>query len=344
MQSTKLLSILLLGILFISFGSSFDLISEKDNIKNLVSNGERSSSNSSSGGGGGGGGGSGGSSQIQIPTEISKEPVLKISGGERKVIYIQVFFDFNSPFTKPGLENLENALEFLDSTDELKYRDNIDGLYIYFTNFPLEFSDPGYLTAQAGECVFDSENNEGFLEFFENLVFDREDLTQLSFEGLVEEGIKAGVSKEKMVFCLENKKQLEEVEDDISQGKNKYQISGVPTFVINNDKIVRGAESTEGFIDAIREVLDNNPEPPTDNTKLLLEKIDNLQNSVDKINKEISLISKELKFAQEQLKQSQTKLKSIETKIDKNQNSINSNFIKVISILRIIVNKIGIKI
>ena len=70
---------------------------------------------------------------------------------------------------------------------------------------------------------------------------------------LIEIGMKSGLTKKITSAAFENTKDIKIVQEN----ENKYRkvgVSGVPTFIINNDYVVPGAQSKEFWQGVLREL------------------------------------------------------------------------------------------
>ena len=70
---------------------------------------------------------------------------------------------------------------------------------------------------------------------------------------LIEIGIKSGLTKKITSTVFENTKDIKIVQD-IENKYRKAGVSGVPTFIINNDYVVPGAQSTEFWQGVLKEL------------------------------------------------------------------------------------------
>ena len=70
---------------------------------------------------------------------------------------------------------------------------------------------------------------------------------------LIEIGMKSGLTKKITSTAFENTKEIKIVQD-IENKYRKAGVSGVPTFIINNDYVVPGAQSTEFWQGVLKEL------------------------------------------------------------------------------------------
>ena len=70
---------------------------------------------------------------------------------------------------------------------------------------------------------------------------------------LIEIGIKSGLTKKITTTVFENTKDIKIVQD-IENKYRKAGVSGVPTFIINNDYVVPGAQSREFWQGVLKEL------------------------------------------------------------------------------------------
>ncbi|HUT06392.1 MAG TPA: DsbA family protein [Nitrosopumilaceae archaeon] len=187
-------------------------------------------------------------SQPLQPVKISldNDP---IRGDPNAPITIVEFSDFQCPFcarfhtqTLPSI--LEEYIE--QGKVNLVYRD-----------FPLQSIHPNALPAAvAAECA----NEQGKYWEFHDMLFEKQnDWSRLSSDALIStfSQYATDVSLEQQQFdsCLESGKYLQEVQGDLSDGRD-YGVTGTPGFFIGNDEI--GFEKLSGAqpFDSFKKVID----------------------------------------------------------------------------------------
>ena len=172
-----------------------------------------------------------------------------IRGDPNAPITIVEFSDFQCPFcarfhtqTLPSI--LEEYIE--QGKVNLVYRD-----------FPLQSIHPNALPAAvAAECA----NEQGKYWEFHDMLFEKQnDWSRLSSDALIStfSQYATDVSLEQQQFdsCLESGKYLQEVQGDLSDGRD-YGVTGTPGFFIGNDEI--GFEKLSGAqpFDSFKKVID----------------------------------------------------------------------------------------
>ena len=198
----------------------------------------------------------------QAPSQAPSQPLqpVKISldddpirGDPNAPITIVEFSDFQCPFcARFHTQTLPAILEeYIDAGKvNLVYRD-----------FPLESIHPNALPAAvAAECA----NEQGKYWEYHDMLFETQNgWSRLSSEAVIstfsEYASEVGLEQEQFDACLESGKYLEEVKNDLSDGR-AYDITGTPGFFIGNDEIgfvkLSGAQPFDSFKQVIDAQLD----------------------------------------------------------------------------------------
>ena len=198
----------------------------------------------------------------QAPSQAPSQPLqpVKISldddpirGDPNAPITIVEFSDFQCPFcARFHTQTLPAILEeYIDAGKvNLVYRD-----------FPLESIHPNALPAAvAAECA----NEQGKYWEYHDMLFETQNgWSRLSSEAVIstfsEYAGEVGLEQEQFDSCLESGKYLEEVKNDLSDGR-AYDITGTPGFFIGNDEIgfvkLSGAQPFDSFKQVIDAQLD----------------------------------------------------------------------------------------
>ena len=198
----------------------------------------------------------------QAPSQAPSQPLqpVKISldddpirGDPNAPITIVEFSDFQCPFcARFHTQTLPSILEeYIDAGKvNLVYRD-----------FPLESIHPNALPAAvAAECA----NEQGKYWEYHDMLFETQNgWSRLSSEAVIstfsEYAGEIGLEQEQFDSCLESGKYLEEVKNDLSDGR-AYDITGTPGFFIGNDEIgfvkLSGAQPFDSFKQVIDAQLD----------------------------------------------------------------------------------------
>ena len=198
----------------------------------------------------------------QAPSQAPSQPLqpVKISldddpirGDPNAPITIVEFSDFQCPFcARFHTQTLPAILEeYIDAGKvNLVYRD-----------FPLESIHPNALPAAvAAECA----NEQGKYWEYHDMLFETQNgWSRLSSEAVIstfsEYAGEIGLEQEQFDSCLESGKYLEEVKNDLSDGR-AYDITGTPGFFIGNDEIgfvkLSGAQPFDSFKQVIDAQLD----------------------------------------------------------------------------------------
>jgi len=182
-------------------------------------------------------------SQPSQPVKISldNDP---IRGDPDAPITIVEFSDFQCPFcARFHVQTLPLLLEeYIDSGKvNLVYRD-----------FPIQSIHPNALPAAvAAECA----NEQGkYWEYHDTLFEKQNDWSRLDSDSAISKfsqyASNTGLEQQQFDSCLESGKYLEEVQGDLSDGRD-YDITGTPGFFIGNDDIgfvkINGAQPFDSF-------------------------------------------------------------------------------------------------
>ena len=188
--------------------------------------------------------------QNQLPTG-QPTPIVKISADDDPVIgdpnapiSIIEFSDFQCPFcARFHIQTLPSILE--EYVDQGKVK-------LIFRDFPIQNIHPNALPASvAAECA----NEQGKFKVMHDKLFDN----QKEWSGLEtadamllfsQYGLEMGLEQEVFDSCLTNGKYIEEIRNDLNDGRN-YGVSGTPGFFIGNDQVgyveLKGAQPFESF-------------------------------------------------------------------------------------------------
>ena len=188
--------------------------------------------------------------QNQLPTG-QPTPIVKISadndpviGDPNAPISIIEFSDFQCPFcARFHIQTLPSILE--EYVDQGKVK-------LIFRDFPIQNIHPNALPASvAAECA----NEQGKFKEMHDKLFDN----QKKWSGLEtanamllfsKYALEIGLEQEIFDSCLTNGKYIEEIRNDLNDGRN-YGVSGTPGFFIGNDQVgyveLKGAQPFESF-------------------------------------------------------------------------------------------------
>jgi len=188
--------------------------------------------------------------QNQLPTG-QPTPIVKISadndpviGDPNAPISIIEFSDFQCPFcARFHIQTLPSILE--EYVDQGKVK-------LIFRDFPIQNIHPNALPASvAAECA----NEQGKFKEMHDKLFDN----QKKWSGLEtanamllfsQYALETGLEQEIFDSCLTSGKYIEEIRNDLNDGRD-YGVSGTPGFFIGNDQIgyveLKGAQPFESF-------------------------------------------------------------------------------------------------
>ena len=188
--------------------------------------------------------------QNQLPTG-QPTPIVKISadddpviGDPNATISIIEFSDFQCPFcARFHIQTLPSILE--EYVDQGKVK-------LIFRDFPIQNIHPNALPASvAAECA----NEQGkFKEMHDKLFDNQQEWSGLEMTKTVllfsQYALEIGVEQEIFDSCLTSGKYIEEIRNDLKDGRD-YGVSGTPGFFIGNDQIgyveLKGAQPFESF-------------------------------------------------------------------------------------------------
>jgi len=150
-----------------------------------------------------------------------------------------------------------HCAEFQKDTVPLLTRDYIDSgkVKLVFREFPLDAA--ARMASAVARCL----PNDQYFSFIDMLFKNQSDWIkdldgdgQITLkdirEGLVQIGRFAGLSREKVESCAEDKNNLALVDANWNEGQTKYKVDGTPTFFIN------GAEHGPMAYGELRKILD----------------------------------------------------------------------------------------
>jgi len=188
--------------------------------------------------------------QNQLPTG-QPTPIVKISadndpiiGDPNAPISIIEFSDFQCPFcARFHIQTLPSILE--EYVDQGKVK-------LIFRDFPIQNIHPNALPASvAAECA----NEQGkFKEMHDELFENQKEWSGVETANAVslfsQYALEMGLEQEVFDSCLTNGKYIEEIRNDLNDGRT-YGVSGTPGFFIGNDQIgyveLKGAQPFESF-------------------------------------------------------------------------------------------------
>ena len=188
--------------------------------------------------------------QNRLPTNQPSEPV-KISSDDDPIIgnpdapiTIIEFSDFQCPFcARFHVQTLPLLLEEYIEQDKVK---------LVFRDFPIQSIHPNALPASvAAECA----NEQGQFKPMHDMLFDNQ--KQWSNQETVDAlsmfsqyATQIGLEQETFDSCLTSGKYIEEIRNDLDDGRS-YDVTGTPGFFIGNDEIgyveLKGAQPFESF-------------------------------------------------------------------------------------------------
>ncbi len=167
-----------------------------------------------------------------------------IRGDPNAPISIVEFSDFQCPFcARFHIQTLPSLLE--------EYIDQGKVNFVY-RDFPIQSIHPNALPAAvAAECA---DEQGKYWEYHDTLFEKQSSWSRLDSESAISTFSQfaqdIGLVQEQFDSCLESGKYLEEVQGDLSDGRD-YQITGTPGFFIGNDEIgfvkLNGAQPFDAF-------------------------------------------------------------------------------------------------
>ncbi len=188
--------------------------------------------------------------QNRLPTNQPSEPV-KISDDDDPVIgnpdapiTIIEFSDFQCPFcARFHVQTLPLLLDQYIDQGKVK---------LVFRDFPIQSIHPNALPASvAAECA----NEQGRFKAMHDALFDNQKQwsNQETVDALTmfsQYATQIGLDQETFDSCLTSGKYIEEIRNDLDDGRS-YDVTGTPGFFIGNDEIgyveLKGAQPFESF-------------------------------------------------------------------------------------------------
>lgn len=163
-------------------------------------------------------------------------------GNSNAMVQIEMFADYQCPFTNRGYENLNNVIKD-------------DSLSSSFTikNFPLEFHDQAQLAAKIAIC---SEDQNKFWEV-SDAFFALQSKNKFTEKELWNTTKILKLNQDKLKICV-NGRLPEKILSDDKRDAQKYKVMGTPYMIIHGpkgDKILNGAYPVDEIKKAINEVL-----------------------------------------------------------------------------------------
>ncbi len=192
------------------------------------------------------------SPQAPQPVKISLDDD-PIRGDPNAPITIVEFSDFQCPFcARFHLQTLPLIME--EYIDEGKVN-------LVYRDFPIQSIHPNALPAAvAAECA----NEQGRFWEYHDMLFEKQNGwnrldSNTAISTFSQYASDVGLEQQQFDSCLGSGKYLEEVQGDLSDGRN-YDITGTPGFFIGNDKIgfvkINGAQPFDSFQRIIDAQLD----------------------------------------------------------------------------------------
>jgi protein-disulfide isomerase len=161
------------------------------------------------------------------PIEVDRIPDERgnFLGPSDAPVTIVEFSDFQCPYCEMAVEPIKKLIA--------KHPGKIRFIYRYF---PLTgIHADAFQSAVASECAA----LQGKFWEFHDLLFDNQDsLNSESLQGYAQE---LGLDKESFAVCINSETVAEAVRQDMADGE-KYQVTGTPTFFLNNRMVMSVAE------------------------------------------------------------------------------------------------------
>lgn len=188
--------------------------------------------------------------QNQLPTEQEKQPIKisadddPIRGSKDAPITIIEFSDFQCPFcARFHVQTLPLLLENYIDTGKAK---------LVYRDFPIQSIHPNAMAASvAAECADDQGK---YWQYHDTLFENQNQWSKLETSEAVilfvqyTEALE--LNQEQFNSCLTSGKYIEEIRNDLDDGRN-YGVTGTPGFFIGNDELgfieVKGAQPFENF-------------------------------------------------------------------------------------------------
>ena len=176
-----------------------------------------------------------------IRVSIDDDPVR---GNQDAPITIVEFSDFQCPFcARFQIQTLPLIIEQYVETGKVKF---------VYRDFPIQNSHPNAMpAAAASECAH--EQNK-YWEYHDALFENQGLWNKVEMSSAVatfkEFATKIDLNQEQFNACLDSGKYIEEINNDLKDGK-QYGVTGTPGFFIGNEEIgfikINGAQSFEAF-------------------------------------------------------------------------------------------------
>ena len=186
-----------------------------------------------------------------IMISADDDPVI---GNPNAPITIIEFSDFQCPFcARFHIQTLPLILEQYVETGKVKF---------VYRDFPIQSSHPNAMpAAAASECAH--EQNK-FWQYHDMLFENQRTWSKMDFTSAItvfkEYATELELNQEQFNVCLDSGKYVNEINNDLTDGKN-YKITGTPGFFIGNEKTgfvkVTGAQSFEVFQGIIESQLNS---------------------------------------------------------------------------------------
>lgn len=184
----------------------------------------------------------GGQPKVQpIIVSIDDDPVI---GNQDAPITIVEFSDFQCPFcARFQMQTLPSILEQYVETGKVKF---------VYRDFPIQSSHSNaMIAAVASECAHEQDKYwEYHNKLFENQTVWTKMETMTVITTFKEFATKLNLNKEQFDSCLDLGKYIEEINNDLKDGRD-YGITGTPGFFIGNEDIgfvkLNGAQPFEAF-------------------------------------------------------------------------------------------------
>ncbi|MCY4524795.1 MAG: DsbA family protein, partial [Halobacteriovoraceae bacterium] len=167
--------------------------------------------------------------------EVGDAPFL---GKEDAKVTLVEFSDFECRYCGKAVETIEKIKK--------RYGKKVK---IVFKNFPLPFHKNAKSAALAGLCA----NEQGGAYFWKIHDMMFADQKKLDVPNLIKAGEKAGLNLDQFTNCLNGKKHMAKLDQDIQQAK-ELGIKQTPTFFING-RMVNGLQDIDNFTKLIDQGL-----------------------------------------------------------------------------------------
>lgn len=188
--------------------------------------------------------------KIQQVEQPKIEPIMisadddPVRGNQDAPITIVEFSDFQCPFcARFQIQTLPLILEQYVETGKVKF---------VYRDFPIQNSHPNAMpAAAASECAHEQDKYWEYHDaLFENqAVWNKVEITS-AITIFKEFATELNLNQEQFDSCLDSGKYIEEIKNDLNDGRN-YGITGTPGFFIGNDDIgfvkLNGAQPFEAF-------------------------------------------------------------------------------------------------